>query len=82
MDVDENEDKHLFAPAPGEEIRDLSQEDLAKIEADLEDEDEEDSDQPSKTKRAKYSGVVRHSTRPKVHAVVYIQKRREGSSTY
>ena len=69
MEVDKYEDK---APEPEPEIgevQDFSPQQLATIEADLEDEDEEEPE----SKKAKYAGVVKKRTRPKVHSVLYIQ---------
>ena len=53
------------------EVEDFSQQQLAIIEADLEDEDEDESEPESK--KTKYSAVVKKRTRPKVNSVLYIQ---------
>ena len=67
MEVDKDRDK---APEPENgEVQDLSPQQLATIEADLEDEDDEEPE----SKKAKYAGVFKKRTRPKVHLVLYIQ---------
>ena len=71
MEVNKDEDK---APEPEpemSEIQDFSPQQLATIEANLEDEDEEETEPESK--KAKYAGVVKKRTRPNVHSVLYIQ---------
>ena len=67
MEVDKDEDK---APEPENgEVQDFWPQQLATIEADLEDEDDEEPE----SKKAKYAGVFKKRTRPKVHLVLYIQ---------
>ena len=52
----------------GEEVPDFPDEELAEIEANLDEDDE-----PSKPKKGKYSAAAAKRTRPKVQAVLYIQ---------
>ena len=68
-EVNKDEDKASLPETEVGEVEDFSQQQLAIIEADLEDEDEEEPE----SKKAKYASVVKKWTRPKVHSVLYIQ---------
>ena len=64
VDKDKDEDKASLPDTEVGEVEDFSQQQLAIIEADLEDEDKDETEPESK--KTKYSAVVKKRTRPKV----------------
>ena len=67
-----DEDKASLPDTEVGEVEDFSQQQLAIIEADIEDEDEDDDESEPESKKTKYSAVVKKQTRPKVNSVLYI----------